>query len=112
VPDTRFFCENCGAEVPREEEKCPECGRVFASVRCPACGFVGQIAQFKDGCPSCGYSTTAKPPEKPLSKSKVKRKKKSPKNQYAAPSLPLWVYILTGAIFTAIMAALFLKIAK
>jgi len=113
VSETRFFCENCGAEVPRDEEKCPECGRVFASVRCPACSFVGQVAQFKDGCPVCGYSA-AGPSANPISKAKAKtkRKKKPPKNQYPAASLPFWVYVLTGAIFTAIMAALFFKIAK
>ncbi|MDR2029525.1 MAG: zinc-ribbon domain-containing protein, partial [Treponema sp.] len=23
----RFFCENCGAEVPRSAKSCPQCGR-------------------------------------------------------------------------------------
>jgi len=108
VSDPRFFCENCGAEVPRDEEKCPECGRRFASVRCPACGFIGEIAHFKGGCPMCGYSAAATPPLR----TKTKRSKKNRKSKAAAPSLPFWVYILTGAIFTAIFAALFLMIAK
>jgi len=105
VPDPRFFCENCGAEVPRDEDKCPQCGRHFASVRCPACGFIGDTAQFKKGCPACGYST-AKAPQK------AKNKKNSHENKYAATSLPFWVYILTAVAFIAILAALFLVIAK
>jgi len=105
VPDPRFFCENCGAEVPRDGEKCPQCGRRFASVRCPACGFIGETAQFKGGCPSCGYST-ANPP------SNSKKQKNFPEKKKAAASLPFWVYILTAAAFTAILTALFFMIAK
>jgi uncharacterized membrane protein YvbJ len=105
VPDPRFFCENCGAEVPRDEEKCPQCGKYFASVRCPACGFIGETAKFKGGCPVCGYSTANAP-------SKSGNRKKIPENKYTAASLPFWVYILTAAAFTAILAALFFVIAK
>jgi len=105
VPAPRFFCENCGAEVPRDEDKCPQCGKHFASVRCPACGFIGDTAQFKGGCPACGYSTAKAPINK-------KNQKKFTENKNAAASLPFWVYILTAAAFTAILAALFFVIAK
>ena len=36
----KFFCESCGAEVPRNARFCKKCGRFFASVRCPNCGGV------------------------------------------------------------------------
>jgi len=105
VPDPRFFCENCGAEVPRDEEKCPQCGKFFASVRCPACGYIGDTAKFKGGCPVCGYST-AKAPQK------AKNRKNFPENKNAIASMPFWIYILIAAVFTAILAALFFVIAK
>jgi len=105
VPDPLFYCDNCGAEVPRDEEYCPKCGRHFASVLCPACGFVGEISKFKDGCPVCGYSTKSSP-------SRSKKQKKVSENKNAAAPLPFWVYILTTAAFTAILAALFFVIAK
>ena len=92
----RFFCENCGAEVPRDEAKCPKCGRYFASVRCPSCDFVGEEALFRAGCPVCGYSASGNSgiPSRP----EYKR---------PAASLPFWIYLLTAAVFTAVLAALF-----
>jgi uncharacterized membrane protein YvbJ len=101
VPDLRFFCENCGAEVPRDEEKCPKCGKYFASVRCPACGYIGETVQFKGGCPVCGYSTAKSP-------SKSGNKKDFSENKKVAGALPFWVYILTAAAFIAVLLALFL----
>jgi uncharacterized membrane protein YvbJ len=67
----RFFCDNCNYEVEKNAKACQQCGRFFASVRCPACGFTGEEKLFSAGCPSCGYSTTVnqsrsnKPPPKP-----------------------------------------------
>lgn len=99
----RFFCESCGIEVPRDAKNCPQCGRYFASVRCPACDFIGEEALFRGGCPVCGYSSGVSPesggfqgfPEY------------SPENKKPAGALPLWVYILTAAAFTGVFAALF-----
>jgi len=95
----RFFCDNCGAEVPRDGKRCPNCGRYFASVRCPACGFTGEETLFREGCPVCGYSTTTG------NNRGVKESEKA-----SGGGLPLWVYILTSAVFTALMAALFLRL--
>jgi hypothetical protein len=74
-------------------------------VRCPACGFIGDTAQFKVGCPVCGYSAKKAPLKK-------KNQKNFPETKNAAAALPFWVYILTAAAFTAILAALFFVIAK
>jgi hypothetical protein len=94
--DPRFFCENCGAEVGRDVKHCPRCGRYFGSVRCPSCDLVGAEGLFKDGCPICGYSAppAAKSPRPPPEKD-------------APGALPLWAYILAGAILTGIFGFLF-----
>ena len=96
----RFFCESCGAEVPRDAKDCPKCGKSFASVRCPSCGFIGEEALFREGCPACGYSASTSGSAANLPELEHKK---------LAAGLPLWVYILTTAAFTAIFAALFLK---
>ena len=52
----KYFCENCGSEVPANARFCPKCGKFFSSVRCPKCGFTGDVKTFKFGCPQCGYA--------------------------------------------------------
>jgi len=96
----RFFCESCGAEVPRDAKNCPKCGRYFASVRCPACDFIGEEALFKGGCPVCGYSSGA-------SAESAGGLRGFPESKKPTGSLPFWVYILTAAAFTGVLAALF-----
>jgi len=96
-----FFCENCGVEVPRNAEICPQCGRSFASVRCPACNFIGRQALFKGGCPVCGYSSAPSRLDFPAASGGVPEIKKP------AGGLPVWVYILTAAAFLTVLAALF-----
>jgi predicted RNA-binding Zn-ribbon protein involved in translation (DUF1610 family) len=98
----RFFCDNCGTEVKRDASSCSHCGRLFASVRCPACGFEGAEDLFSKGCPKCGYSTakSAAAVNSPGSK-----KKQAP----AAGALPLWVYILTGLALVLFLWFLFYK---
>ncbi len=73
----KFFCDNCGTQVDRNQLRCPHCGRYFKSVKCPNCGLAGSPDLFVDGCPSCGYaaenngnsfeigSAPVKPPKKP-----------------------------------------------
>ena len=102
----RFFCESCGTEVPRNAKNCPNCGKLFASILCPSCGFAGEEALFKGGCPVCGYSSGKGDgafPDFP---------REFPETKKPAGALPLWVYILTAAVFTAVMAALFFTIFK
>lgn len=104
-----FFCESCGAEVKRNAKSCPECGSAFGSVRCPACDFIGEETLFKNGCPSCGYSSGAdqEPGQRQLDFPDIPPEIKKP-----AGALPPWVYILTAAAFTAILAALFFTIIR
>ena len=52
----KFFCDNCGTQVKKNETRCPKCGRYFRSVKCPSCGLSGSPELFNDGCPSCGYA--------------------------------------------------------
>jgi len=98
-----FFCETCGAEVARNAKDCPQCGSLFASVLCPACNFAGEEALFRDGCPVCGYSS------KPGRESGMKPVN-FPVQRKPAGALPVWVYILTAAAFTGIIAALIFTI--
>jgi len=58
VKPPRFFCNNCGTEVASGENRCPECGRYFSSVKCPRCGFSGEEQLFRDGCPVCFYPSS------------------------------------------------------
>jgi hypothetical protein len=52
---TRFYCENCGKDVPFNAEICPTCGKAFSAVKCPVCLFEGKPGAFLQGCPKCGY---------------------------------------------------------
>ena len=103
----RFFCENCGEEVPRDSKNCPKCGRSFASVRCPACGFIGKEELFLGGCPVCNYSAGDAPTKKP--KGKPKSRNEAPVVTRPAGPLPLWVYLLTAAAFIGVLLALYFR---
>ena len=109
--DPRFICETCDTEVPKDAKVCPECGSRFSSVRCPSCEFIGEEELFKEGCPNCGYSalTGEEAETKSAAPKKTRPPRNSRENYVPASALPLWVYFLTAAIFTAIMAALFLR---
>ena len=96
----RFFCDNCGTEVGSEIKACPYCGRVFASVRCPSCGFSGPDNIFENGCPNCGYSSSkTKTPKIIKAKPQVKE---PPKPE----PLPFWTYIAAFLTFFGIIALL------
>jgi uncharacterized membrane protein YvbJ len=103
----RFFCDKCGSEVPQDAKNCPSCGGSFASVRCPICGFTGEAAIFNDGCPGCGHSL---PPAQEESKPKLSPSKKPQKEQSSLHTLPLWVYVVTGAVFIGVLALLYLSV--
>jgi len=98
----RFFCDNCGYEVGDEVKNCPYCGRIFASIRCPACGYSGSDRMFKNGCPMCGYS--AAPP--PKSSKKHKKKPKKSKKHPTAEPLPFWTYLITFIALFVVIAFL------
>lgn len=51
----KFYCQGCGAEVPLNAKKCPNCDKEFASVLCPKCNYTGNSDEFHNGCPKCGY---------------------------------------------------------
>jgi len=111
----KFFCENCNAEVRRDAVICPHCGRFFASVRCPSCGFTGTHKEFKGGCPSCGYAFTPDEQENKKDNTKKLKKKKFRIVQYAGHEadartdtdpLPLWVYGVV-LLLCAVLAAIF-----
>ena len=97
----RFFCENCGAEVPRGAPRCPDCGRYFASVRCPSCSFIGEEALFSEGCPVCGYSAPHEGGhgrwEREFDRETTPRR--------AAGRLPAWVYAATLVALAVVFAA-------
>jgi predicted RNA-binding Zn-ribbon protein involved in translation (DUF1610 family) len=48
-----IVCPNCGAEVARDEERCPSCS-VPLQIACPECGT--QAPADEDDCPACGAS--------------------------------------------------------
>ncbi|MDR2516345.1 MAG: zinc ribbon domain-containing protein [Spirochaetaceae bacterium] len=93
----RYFCENCGAEVPLKAKRCPGCGRFFESVRCPSCGFTGEESRFAKGCPICGHAVTggAKYPHR--------------NGAERPPPLPLWVYLVSAAALAGVFALLFFR---
>ena len=111
----KFFCENCNAEVRRDAVICPHCGRFFASVRCPSCGFTGTHKEFKDGCPSCGYAFTPDEQENEKGSTKKLKKKKFRFVRYTqreadrrtdADPLPLWIYGIV-LLLCGVLAAFF-----
>ncbi|MDR0640065.1 MAG: zinc ribbon domain-containing protein [Spirochaetaceae bacterium] len=94
-----FYCDSCGSEVSQDAPVCPKCGRKFASIRCPACGFSGEEDLFDDGCPKCGYQVL---PGKGRHKNKKIASRRGGKAAYTSNSsgeLPAWAYFLTLAFF-------------
>jgi uncharacterized membrane protein YvbJ len=100
-----FFCDNCGTEVRRDSKRCPGCGRYFAFVLCPQCGFTGEEFLFKDGCPECGYCAppAGNTPDRPLERRQGFAKVRAGK-------LPLWVYVLTAAALLAVAVILVMTV--
>ena len=120
----KFFCESCGAEVPHNSKVCNNCGRFFASVRCPNCGKTGTSSSFINGCPQCGYAVSGskgknykyknKKSKKGFSlfsnNSKISRYSNSKNYNYKTSSesgLPLWIYILVVSVFIVLICCLY-----
>ena len=110
----KFFCENCGSEVPENAKVCKTCGKFFISVRCPECGATGSHEDFKDGCPRCDYAVN----KTASAKNRQAQKQKNavnvlerlrfvfhPKKIHAESALPLWIYVVTTTVLVAIVFA-------
>ncbi|MDR1788042.1 MAG: hypothetical protein LBR16_06300 [Treponema sp.] len=67
-------------------------------MRCPACGFAGEDALFRRGCPSCGYSAPppARAPNRPGTRAGSARQSDA----------PLWLYAVAAVTFLAALAGL------
>ena len=116
----KFFCENCGSEVPENAKVCKTCGKFFISVRCPKCGTTGSHDDFINGCPKCGYAVNGSHSSSYNSisssgKGGIMRffssgsKERKPASDSA---LPLWVYIITGIILVVVLFAVYSCIRK
>jgi predicted RNA-binding Zn-ribbon protein involved in translation (DUF1610 family) len=102
-----FYCDNCGTVVLQDDTSCPGCGRKFASIRCPACGFSGEEELFDDGCPKCGYQVLDENGTRKNRPSASRRGgKKTAHTSTAGEALPAWVYFLTFAFFVLALSFL------
>ncbi|MCR4821555.1 MAG: zinc ribbon domain-containing protein [Treponema sp.] len=123
----KFFCENCGAEVPQNARVCRHCGKFFSSVRCPVCGTTGMPSKFTNGCPTCGYAVgrgnNVTPPSQKESKASRKSKRAllqaidsrnphSSKFRNSDGTLPVWSFfaILSILAIFIISAVKYLEI--
>jgi uncharacterized membrane protein YvbJ len=100
----RFFCDGCGTEVSADAKGCPNCGKFFASMRCPRCGFCGEHGEFRRGCPNCGYAAHDAPVSKPPPPSRQQKP--------AAASGVQLVYILSIAALVLLLTLLFTYIPR
>lgn len=103
----KFYCENCGAEVPINAKFCRHCGRFFSSVRCPQCGTTGSPQKFASGCPVCGYAA-GKERESEKNMKSLKKTGGAAMSR-TEDSLPRWIYALILLVL-AFVISLFLKI--
>lgn len=113
----KFFCENCGSEVPENAKLCKKCGKFFISVRCPNCGKSGTSKQFKNGCPECGYAVGknknagVKTYNNAVALNQIfasaGRGGRSFGKQRHDSSLPLWIYVVTCLMLAGVMIAVY-----
>lgn len=102
----KFFCENCKFEVPLDSSTCPYCGKSFYSVYCPRCRKEGTPAQFKNGCPSCGYLK-----ENYKSSRRASYKFREADSRRRRTGLPRWFYSLAIVVLTLGIIGLLVMIA-
>lgn len=117
----KYFCENCGEEVAANARFCPHCGKFFAAVRCPSCGYMGSVNDFKNGCPRCHYAMSQEdiygPGQVPsFLKDKKQKAKKSKKEKKAGGSarrpqgtgsdVPTWLMIVSIIVLIGLIVAL------
>lgn len=112
----KFFCENCGAEVPQNAKMCRHCGRFFSSVRCPQCNETGSPSKFAKGCPACGYAFGTPQKTKNIKTKNVRSpaffskpsktaERGAPANGIKDESLPFWVYLVAFLTLILVCAA-------
>lgn len=114
----KFFCENCGTEVPENAKVCKQCGKFFSAVRCPNCGATGNASEFAKGCPLCGYGVNGSRSSQKDQHSSLALKENFSFNTngtdnrwtYHAPhfikrdhSLPPWIYIITSCMLITLI---------
>lgn len=103
--EAKFFCESCGSEVPKNAKFCPVCGKFFASVRCPQCGKIGSVSEFKNGCTVCGYAMH--PSSNINSKKDLKSNYDEIKAKKNDSSLPVWIYVCTFFVLIILVIILY-----
>ncbi|MBP5437353.1 MAG: hypothetical protein J6Y30_05155 [Treponema sp.] len=116
----KYFCENCGSEVAANARCCPRCGKFFSSVRCPSCGHMGTVHDFKYGCPVCHYAMTeddingtsggdeksSRDSRNKKSKSKVRNKssRSFTPGKILGDDVPAWLFIVSVIVLIGILA--------
>lgn len=111
----KFFCENCGSEVPEKSKVCKTCGKFFISVRCPKCGATGTASEFKKGCTHCGYanvphansSVSNDSDDIKLSSASFIFNRHKVSSEKSDSSLPIWIYALTSIFFIGTLIAVY-----
>ena len=110
----RFFCDSCDTEVVGDALFCPKCGKIFSSVRCPACNYSANHSAFIRGCPQCGYAMHGTSVAKNIKLGKEKKKKQKrfvsqyQKSAPAEDALPAWVYGLCILLLVLVLIATFI----
>ncbi len=127
----RFFCESCDTEVVGDAKFCPNCGRFFASVRCPACELTGEHFLFENGCPACGYAMDGSPFDTSITPNQRRKQYRKVQNEHSKSNrargatpyslskpvrrrsddpLPIWIYVfcivLLGIVLVAVITFL------
>lgn len=119
----KYFCENCGEEVAANARFCPHCGKFFAAVRCPSCGYMGSVNDFKNGCPRCHYAMSKEdlygPGQVPsFLQDKKKKNKKAKKDRKLNASskrtqrkgtsndVPTWLLVASVIVLIGLVIAL------
>ena len=100
----KFFCENCGAEVRQNDKVCQHCGRFFASVKCPSCGFSGEARVFRDGCPACGYAVFSGRGGRSFNDWVPEKKREPPTDP-----LPWWIYFAALLFLMCLVGLILLR---
>ncbi|MDR0551561.1 MAG: hypothetical protein LBG72_06045 [Spirochaetaceae bacterium] len=88
--------------MPKFAERCPKCGRYFASIRCPKCGYLGGNSDFSNGCPQCGYSSS------PKANAAAHVQRTAGRSPHSNAGASILLFILTGLFVLACSLLLYL----